>query len=157
MYVNGTFRDANLTNCVLKNNYSHGLYTNSNADNFVVNASNIESNGGSGVESHGQRGIFTNNTYKNNAGIGCDTTGDYCIVGKSIGFNNSYAFSCRVGCNVCDNRLPTAPMIVATSCLAPKTQPSLATISTMQATPTETRAQTHLQTTTNLKLNRRHV
>jgi hypothetical protein len=27
----------------------------------------------------------------------------------------------------------------------------------MQATPTETRAQTHLQTTTNLKLNRRHV
>lgn len=104
MYVNGSFKDGNLTNCVMKRNYSHGLYTNSSGDNFVVNASNIEANGGSGAECHGARGIFSNNTFKNNAGIGCDITGDFCIVGKSIGFNNSYGIQVAgSACNVCDN------------------------------------------------------
>jgi hypothetical protein len=105
VYINGTLHDANFTNCVIEQNYSHGLYANANAGNFTVNSSTFSFNGGSGIESHGHYGVFTNNIFESNqASAGLDITGDDCLIGKNIGYDNQDGT--RVAgarCNVCDN------------------------------------------------------
>jgi len=109
LYVNGVFSDANVTSCVFRQNYAAGAYTNSAAFSFVVNGCTVDSNGATGIESHGEQAIFTNSTFRNNVTCGLDMSGDYCIAGKNIGFGS--ATGARISgsrCNFCDNSFTDA-------------------------------------------------
>ena len=105
-YINGVFHDSNFTNCAMRQNYEHGVYANSSAYSFVLNSSNVDFNGITGMESHGQRTICTNSTFKNNVTYGIDMSGDYSIFGQNIGFNNDNGIRCSASrCNINDNSM----------------------------------------------------
>src|SRR6185295_19947124 len=89
IYVNAdTFSNCNMTNCAFKHNVSNGVYVSASADMFVLNASNVDSNGDNGALSLGSRGMMTSCVFRNNIDTGLDTSGDDVLVGQCIGSNN---------------------------------------------------------------------